>query len=181
MAGSVQGSPLARCGLCGASSRRRCPRCRRPLCDAHRPVDDEHCCEVCESEYRPLSAKNLAARSLVVVTGTALGAVGGLSLGLVIGTLLFLGEVGPARVVAMASAMLGTAIGFGAANLLGHAVVRARFLEQAGPRVPRARLVRGRRAALANGMGTRRLMGCARRVNLGSKPWRPPPPPSRLV
>lgn len=164
--------------MCGGTSRLRCPRCRRPLCDAHSPIDEAHCCSVCESEYRPLSPKNLLVRAFVVATGTVLGGVGGLCFGLVLGTLVFLGDTAPARVVAMTAAMLGTAIGFGAANVLADATLRACFLEQAPPGVPTARALRGsaRRPSLAGARSQRRLMDCSRRATLTVERWKHPVP-----
>jgi hypothetical protein len=121
----------------------RCRRCFRQLCRGHAPFVAEDCCDLCEDEYRPFSLDNLGIRLGVTGLATFSGAVVGLALSLVAGSLIFTGDPDRVRVLAMAAVMLATVIGFGLGNSAASALVRARFLRDLPSLLPRARVVRG--------------------------------------
>jgi hypothetical protein len=135
---------IPRCIVCDAAATDACPRCRRPLCDAHRPAIEARC-PLCEADY----AGQLRRSSVGRAAGTAAGVLAGSFLSGVLMILLYmllgiLFGIGPDHLwfLIMLLAELGGAYG---GALVTHRMLEARqrslFLADHAPELPEARLL----------------------------------------
>lgn len=99
------------CFICKQRASSACKRCSRPLCPDHEPLNDDHRCAACESEYysKPGRLADTADRTEIFGELTALTAIP------VVTTL---------AVVGLTAAALG--VGAAATGLLGWLLLKSR-------------------------------------------------------